>query len=527
MNGFAGRCAAVGCLAPARITSRRRARRGVALIMTFFVLSVMSVVGLALASSTAQALSLTRIQRDGSEAFNLAESGAERAVLWLKQQGTAPPEIAPFDPFGGDQALGEGSYQVTIDGADNNEDVEAKAYTVRSTGVSGNRRETVELFVRLDTFARYAYFTDSEVSARTGEPIWFKRGDVVDGPAHSNNTGGTNFHINWTNSDAAIFRGGLTAAGDGFVYRPDAPASEDDFLKIYELGSAGYRLNVNRVELPQNTDKQRIAAWGGRVGFPTDPGVYINSTGSGPAGGIYIVGDASVEFKSGGSGKQLVTITVDGKTYDIDVDRNGAQTSIVEGGNTTNLSGVPNGVIYATGNITSLKGTLSDSIVSGNHAVSRNAWTIATDLTGEKDVKVTGDLRYDTLPDKSRAWDDPVNLRAATLGVVARDIEIDAGAADLTIHGTMLAGGRSTNGGSFYNPRWNSDAVGTLTLLGGVIQKDRGAVGTFDGDTGEQKTGYFKNYTYDRRMATNPPPFFPTTGNYERVSWKRLTAGMR
>src|SRR5688500_12921154 len=115
------------------LAGRSRARRGVALMMTMFVLMLMSIVGLALATSSTQALNLTRIQRDGSEAFNLAESGAERAVLWLKQQGAPPPEIAPFDPFGGSQALGDGSYSVTIDGEDNNADVEAKAYLIRST----------------------------------------------------------------------------------------------------------------------------------------------------------------------------------------------------------------------------------------------------------------------------------------------------------------------------------------------------------------------------------------------------------
>lgn len=89
----------------------------------------------------------------------------------------------------------------------------------------------------------------------------------------------------------------------------------------------------------------------------------------------------------------------------------------------------------------------------------------------------------------------------------------------------MMAGGKNTTDGSFYNEGWSSKSPGQLTLTGGIIQKKRGPVGTFDPNTGNQSSGYSKNYSYDRRMAVNPPPFFPTTGTYERLSWMRTQAG--
>lgn len=49
---------------------------------------------------------------------------------------------------------------------------------------------------------------------------------------------------------------------------------------------------------------------------------------------------------------------------------------------------------------------------------------------------------------------------------------------------------------------------GCLYLAGGIIQQQRGAVGTSAG------TGYTKRYSYDRCAAVNPPPYFPTTGRY-------------
>jgi len=49
---------------------------------------------------------------------------------------------------------------------------------------------------------------------------------------------------------------------------------------------------------------------------------------------------------------------------------------------------------------------------------------------------------------------------------------------------------------------------GCLFLTGGIIQRQRGAVGTTGG------TGYLKRYDYDRCAYTDPPPYFPTTGHF-------------
>ena len=49
---------------------------------------------------------------------------------------------------------------------------------------------------------------------------------------------------------------------------------------------------------------------------------------------------------------------------------------------------------------------------------------------------------------------------------------------------------------------------GCLYLTGGIIQQARGPVGLSSGQ------GYAKEYSYDRCAATNPPPYFPTTGRF-------------
>lgn len=505
------------------------------MLITLVSLMVMSIVGLALASMSTQALRLTRMQRNSAVAFNLAESGAERALLWLRQQGSPPSSLSPIDPFGGAVTLGEGTYSVTIDGDDNNNSIPLKRYAIVSRGRMREREEVVELYVQATTFGRYAYFTDYEVSSISNGVIWFKAGEVVDGPAHSNNSENTPFHINYVNSNSPIFTDQVTAAGSSITWNPGQPADEATFQKVFEGGSRGYQLGVNRIELPDSTDRQKIAAWGSSVSFPSTNGVYLNASGSSPIGGVYIRGDAAVEFVDGGAGIQVVQITQGTTRTKITVDLTTNQTVVRRGdsdwsdsnggGTVTSYSGVPNGVLYSTGNITSMKGTFADSYMSGSQLVRRNAWTVATDLAGNKNVTITGHVQYDTVPDKTRPWDDPLNLRAAALGVVARNIELDnACPTSLTLHGVMLAGGRNTADGSFYNEGWSGKSPGMLNLIGGVIQKKRGPVGTFNSSTGAQSSGYGKNYSYDRRMAVNPPPFFPTTGNYDRLSWTRGVA---
>jgi cytoskeletal protein CcmA (bactofilin family) len=49
---------------------------------------------------------------------------------------------------------------------------------------------------------------------------------------------------------------------------------------------------------------------------------------------------------------------------------------------------------------------------------------------------------------------------------------------------------------------------GCLNVAGGIIQNVRGAVGWTSGE------GYVKRYSYDQCGASDPPPYFPTTGHF-------------
>ncbi|HEY2805722.1 MAG TPA: hypothetical protein VGI92_07690, partial [Gemmatimonadales bacterium] len=67
------------------------------------------------------------------------------------------------------------------------------------------------------------------------------------------------------------------------------------------------------------------------------------------------------------------------------------------------------------------------------------------------------------------------------------------------------------NGGTTQQPcAGNAWGRGCLALTGGLIQQMRGGVGT------SGQTGYTKRYAYDICAFQTPPPYFPTTGRYDR-----------
>lgn len=93
---------------------------------------------------------------------------------------------------------------------------------------------------------------------------------------------------------------------------------------------------------------------------------------------------------------------------------------------------------------------------------------------------------------------------------------------DEFIHGTVLALSNftvqnystgSTNDESCEGNTWGR---GCLYLTGGIIQNARGAVGTGAG------TGYVKRYSYDQCGATQPPPYFPTTGVFAKGQYYQV-----
>lgn len=498
---------------------KARNRRGAALITSASLILLIVSLGSALLVTMLRGMHLARYVEETTLAFNIAESGAERATRWIKDQAYPPAGLAVVRPWGTTaQALGAGTYRVDITPDANNLNAILKAYKITSTGTIYGKTEVVEMVVRQQSFGRYAYFTDRETSSVSGGRIWFFGGDRIRGPAHSNNEGGSNFQIDWQGSTAAIFEDMVTSVGTSFDYNPRAPGTEAEYLKIFKDGSRGYRMDVDRIPLPSSSNQQRDAAWGATTSFPTTNGVYVPANG-----GIYVRGDASVVASTDASSRQVFTITRSSVVTTVTIDL-AANTRIVKVGTAaaTTVAGSGTGVLYTTGDITSLSGTIGDNRMSGSTITHRNAYTIATDVVGGKNITITNDIMYNSTPNPSLPITDISNLRPGTLGLIGRNITVAAGTTrTLDIDAIILAGGETVADGSFSVADYNTKSpTGTINLMGGVIQKARGAVGTISG--GVLQTGYQKDYYYDPRLADYPPPHFPTTGLYDILSWRKI-----
>jgi len=167
------------------------------------------------------------------------------------------------------------------------------------------------------------------------------------------------------------------------------------------------------------------------------------------------------------------------------------------------------GVVYASGTIG------VSGILRGRVTLYSNSYIVVLD-----------DMRYATDP-KKNACQDILGLIAAKDVVVADNAintpqTVSSGTSrnlddskDLNLNSVIMALGTSFRVQNYNaGPTDANDCEttqngrGCLYLTGGIIQQNRGAVGTAGG------TGFIKRYSYDRCAVVTPPPYFPTTGRF-------------
>jgi hypothetical protein len=167
----------------------------------------------------------------------------------------------------------------------------------------------------------------------------------------------------------------------------------------------------------------------------------------------------------------------------------------------------PNGVIYANGTNVHVSGTISGRATLGAGGTTGN------DKRGN--IFIDDDILY--------AHDPGAGSSTDLLGLVAENnILISDNSANNNNDVTIQASCFSRSGGFTAEDYASRGVEGRIKLLGGIQQNKRGPVGTFDTDRHGNpylKNGYLKNYLYDDRLMYDAPPFFPTTGNYEIISW--------
>jgi hypothetical protein len=169
-------------------------------------------------------------------------------------------------------------------------------------------------------------------------------------------------------------------------------------------------------------------------------------------------------------------------------------TNANKGWNQQVMSLPANGALFVGKGSLNISGTLNGRLTAG----------------ASGDINIMGNILYASDPRTNPASTD-------TLGLISETdvmIDKDASTNDLEIDASIMA----LNTSFLLEDYWTGGAKGDLTVFGGIIQKQRGPVGTFSGTT--KVSGYSKDYNYDQRLLTSPPPFVPTTGDYLTLSWE-------
>lgn len=342
--------------------------------------------------------------------------------------------------------------------------------TLVSTAQYGGYKAETEVLMSRDSFSKYSYFTDAE-KLPGGQEIWWWDGDQVTGPIHTNGT----FRM----SGSPVFNGRITSPNDWIGYSSTNKTSNDPDIRHGSdtpqfLGGANFNLNRTR-DLPGSEQLAELSALA-------------------DAGGLVFNSDANLEF------------------FVDDIDDQGYVKETVVTSNTcgsdnndpcfseTNykLSDYPNGIIKVEGKA-KVKGTVKGNVT----------------LHSTVEIEIMGDIYYNENPlDSTLNSSDLLGLVSEGNVIVDEDAHRDHGNSDLTIHASIMALNTS-----FKVEDYNQGSPrGTLNLLGGIIQSNRGAVGTFSG--GSVASGYTKNYVYDERLLHTIPPAFPRESIFSIVYWK-------
>lgn len=431
-----------------KLFKKIRGNKGVALIATYMAISVLlAFSGFLFEISNWQNKTANNFKRQ-AQAIGLAEAGLDRALVYLRIQGTPPVGSIPNIT----QSLGTpliGSYNVTITdlGAPSGS-ASARRYRVTSIGTTalGGIHQTLTNYLQTDNYARYIWFTDNESFGGTN--VWFWNQDHLNGPTH------TNGHFNIAGNP--VFEGEVR--------------SVDSYIRYF---NDGHNINSANLSNPPHDlpDFQSTVTLGAEAtNMPTQA---LNlRTASTATGGLRLTGNTTVVLNSNG--------TMNVSNWN-------------KGWSNRNMPLPANGALFVNNGSLTISGTLSGRLTAGSSG----------------DINVPSSIVY--------ANDPRVNPTSTdTLGLISeRDVVIDSGAStNLEIDASIMA----LNTSFMLEDWWTGGAKGTLTVFGGIIQNERGPVGTFSGST--KVSGYSKNYSYDARLLSFPPPFIPTTGDYITLSWE-------
>ena len=138
-------------------------------------------------------------------------------------------------------------------------------------------------------------------------------------------------------------------------------------------------------------------------------------------------------------------------------------------------------------------------------------------LAATGDVVIQRDLTYEGYPNSKNVFGIYSSGGSVRVGGSAPD--------NMNLDAFVMATGGA---GSFTVDSYGSGSSrGIFNLRGGMVESFYGAFGTFNSTTGQQSSGYARNFMYDRRGII--PPYYPVTNRFtanvpsaRTLAWREL-----
>ncbi|WP_421774903.1 hypothetical protein [Gracilimonas sp.] len=333
-----------------------------------------------------------------------------------------------------------------------------------SYGTYGGYQSEIEVLMQRDSFSRYSYFTDAETFAHpyTHVKIWWWNGDQVTGPVHTNGT--------FSMSGSPTFNGFISSPNDWVGYTGDETSSDPATRHGSDSPNfnGGTNFNLTKTKDLPGTEQINLLKTQATLDFNSSKDVEFYED---------ILGEGYVKVKNTGCTDPIICYT----HYRL-----------------ANYQGPDGGVVISVDGDANVVGEVKGSVT----------------LHASQNINIMGDIVYDTDPRIDSTSTDLLGLVSEQNVIIDRYAHSYNGSYDLTIHASIMALGTSFEAEDYSSgsPR------GSLDLLGGVIQKNRGPVGTFSG--GSVASGYTKNYVYDTRLQQTIPPSFPRESIFSLVYWR-------
>ena len=301
-------------------------------------------------------------------------------------------------------------------------------------------------------------FARYQVFVERGGWVWFRTGERFEGPVHVNHS---------LQIDGDPWFGGPVTAGGGLTLKTGSNP-------VFEMG---YELNAETIPLPDDsyaTDRIKPAAQsGGRILLALSGNkakYHIDLDHFGPG----ILGYRTYQRVGGTYVWSAVWEPVD-------------------------LSAI-NGAIWSPEPI-QIEGTLDGQLTIGV----------------EGNIEVIGDVLYDgVVPGNAPApdCDDALGLIANGDLIIAYTTPNKN---DCLFYGVVMALEKSVEAEDYQH----HDPRGVFEMYGGLIVDYSIHLGQYD-SAGNLLSGYVRDYHWDNRMVTMPPPFFPLTGRFFVHTWEEV-----